>query len=289
MLADADAIQQRLTAGSPGMSADAACDLVALHLNAGNRHDAAQALQTALSHCPDHLESRLWKRLLAEPAHPTLQPTLQPVASQGWLSWERIQRRCSGTVWEAQSSSAAQHLFEAGLDRPQLHSIATYRQYPPASLCVKVELMLAQAIALRGINVETGPLLREAWMTGQRLPPASIKQLARVVIDLAVADPSAAQVGLAASEAMILIASGCPKLRARHACLMVASRVEGRRHALDALMVPMSPEDWRLLVTALAAAGHRTDAIHEAERALADPKLGAFAAALLMSLEAGTG
>ncbi len=278
-------IRRRLSTRSPGMAADAACDLAWLSLMRCDHGGAAAAIQQALSRCAEHVEARLWCRLLQDPGVSHFMHRLSPTSRSGWLSPERIERRTSGSVLSAESDSALSHLRQAGILRPQLASADTFSVLPPGHSLVKLEVMVDEAAALRRMGYPGGALLKSAWMRGQRQPPAVIRQLSRVVMDLAIFDPSAAQVGLAAATAM-RHRSGCPKLEARYVRLLASQdHPLALSAARGALRQARDPEDWLVIVDALSRLGCAEEARAEAERALGVTSLASAAFSVLMSWE----
>lgn len=281
-----DAIRRRLDTHSPGMAADAACDLAWLRLQRCDHVGAVQAIQEALSRCAEHVEARLWCRHLQEPGGSPFERRLSPTARGGWLSPERIARRTAGSVLDASDYSARSRLHHAGIRRPQLTPEEAYAALPERHPLVKLEVMLDEASTLRQLGYPCGALLTSAWMSGQRQSPAIIRQLTRVVMDLAIFDPSAAPVGLAAATAM-RHRSSCRRLEARYVRLLASQNHPLALSATkSALRQENAPEDWLIIVDSLSRLGCVEEARAEAERALGVASLASAAFTVLMSWEA---
>jgi hypothetical protein len=285
----ASSIRRRTETSGPGMAADAACELAWLCLQRADRPGAINAIQRALLRCPEHIEARLWVRYLQDPAVVGFGEYLLPAASLGWLSEARIHHRPTGSVLPPACDTALTRLRDAGVPLPQLASTAHHEALPGGDPLVMLEVMLAEAAAIRRMGYPSGPLLRSAWITGQRQPPAVIRQLARVIMDLAIFDPSAAQVGLAAATVMRQ-RSDCPRLEARYVRLLASlDHPLALSAARAALRRAAEPEDWALIVESIHRLGQRDEARAEAERGLGRGGLSGAAYAVLMSWEGRTG
>jgi hypothetical protein len=64
MRREAGALALRATAQSPGMAADAACDLAWSRLQRSDHAGAVDAIQQGLARCLEHIEARLWCHFL---------------------------------------------------------------------------------------------------------------------------------------------------------------------------------------------------------------------------------
>lgn len=283
MRSAAGALTSRTTAASPGMAADAACDLAWSRRQRSDHLGAAEAIQLALSRCPEHLEARLWCHVLQSKTLSVLEDELSPVEHQGWLSRERIHRRPAGSAWKPGPDSALGRLREAGIPQPQLAPAARYSTLPSSDQLVALEVKLAEATALRRAGLPGGALLKSAWMQGQHQPPDIIRQVARVIIGLAVHDPSAARVGLGAAQVMRQRTSS-PRLEAMTIRLKAAlNHPSTLSAARKALREATEPEPWALIVESIYRLGHHEEARAAAERALGSTGLSRAAFAKLQS------
>ena len=281
----AGAITRRTEASSPGMAADAACDLAWSRLLRSDHAGAADAIQLALTRCKEHIEARLWCHLLQTRTLTSVEEALWPTAVQGWLSPVRIHQRPAGSAWKSGPDSAFGRLREAGIPRPQLASVAHYSTLPGSDTLVALEVKLAEALALHRIGLPGGVLLKSAWRQGQHQRPEIIRQLARVIIELAVLDPSAARVGLAAAQVMRQRMT-CTRLEAMAIRLQAAlNHPRALRAARRALRDAIEPETWTLIVESIARLGHHEEARAAAERALGSATISAAAYALLQRWE----
>lgn len=95
-----------------GLRADAWCDAAAIQLGAGSLDRAARAIGRALAACPEHAEAHHWHRFLSEPSALSVATrvcgarpfgsgicfedaqALLPTRTNGWISPERLNRRC---------------------------------------------------------------------------------------------------------------------------------------------------------------------------------------------------
>ena len=281
----AGALTRRTEASSPGMAADAACDLAWSRLLRSDHAGAVEAIQLALARCKEHIEARLWCHLLQVPALASLKEALWPTAAQGWLSPERIHRRPAGSAWKTGIDSALGRLREAGIPRPELAPAAHYATLSAADTLVSLEVKLAEASALHRAGLPSGALLKSAWLQGQSQPPEIIRQLARVIVELAVIDPSAARVGLAAAQVMRQRMT-CTRLEAMAIRLQATlNHPRALRAARRALRDAIEPDAWTLLVESIHRLGHHEEARAAAERALGSSALSSAACELLRVLE----
>lgn len=289
MRREAGALARRATAQSPGMAADAACDLAWSRLQRSDHAGAVEAVQHGLARCPEHIEARLWCHFLQAQTLTALGEALTPTAARGWLSPERIRRRPAGSAWGLRPDAALGRLREAGIPLPQLASRAHYATLPSSDSLVSLEVKLEEASALHRAGLPGGALLKSAWMQAQHQPPDIIRQVARVLIELAVRDPSAARVGLAAAQVMRERIT-CPRLEAMTIRLKAAlNHPSALAAARRALRQAAEPEAWALIVTAIDRLGHRDEARSVAERALGTVALCETAYAMLRTWEPTTG
>ncbi|MFT5686518.1 MAG: tetratricopeptide (TPR) repeat protein [Myxococcota bacterium] len=282
------AITRRVDVGIRGMSADAACDLAWLHRQRCDHAGAVDAIQEALSRCPEHIEARLWCHALQDPDLARFATRLSPTEQTGWLSAERIVRRPVGSVLSPTPDSALSRLTHAGIPCPQLASEIYYDSLPGGHSLVELEARVAEVTALRRMGYPGGALLKSAWMHGQRHPPHIIQQLSRVVMELAIFDPSAAQVGLAAATVM-RHRTDCPKLEALYVRFLAShDHPLALSSARSALRKATDPANWALIVDALHRLDRPDEARAEAERALGIPVLASAAFSVLISWEGRT-
>ena len=285
MRREAGALTRRAAAPSPGMAADAACDLAWSRLKRSDHDGAVDAIQQALARCSAHIEARLWCHFLQARALTSLQDALFPTAAQGWLSRERIHHRPAGSAWRPGPDSALSWLREAGIPRPQLAPAAHYTTLPSSASLVALEVKLEEASALRRSGIPSGAILKSAWMQGQHQPPEIIRQVARVIIAMAVLDPSAARVGLAAAQVMRQRTS-CSRLEARTIRLQATlNHPRALSEARRALRDAAEPEAWTLIVESIHRLGHHDEARCAAERALGCAELSGAAYTLLQTWE----
>ena len=288
---------ERMAATSPGAAADAACDATWLALRAGCRPAAADALAEGLRRCPDHAEARRWSALLARlpddapplwVLHPPAAPrplqselaALCPSQAQGWLSWERLLRRPWGHEPPPASGGLAR-LRAAGVISLRLLDGDALTMRPPEDPVVEMELLLDRAFSQPPASVEGAQQVAHLWREAAQLPPPILRRVAAAVVTLALRNPQAAPVGVAAAE--VLSVGGCAQWRAAQARLLAScGSPAAAPMALSALQRGgLAADSWALAIEALARTGQRTLAQDFAELALGDPGLSAQAFAFL--------
>lgn len=197
---------------SPGLAADAGCDLAALALEEGDAAEARSAILAARGACPDHAEAGRWRRMLREADDPVAlwrtarAPTrrlrrdrveLRPTAALGWVAPERFRRRVLGRGGGPMASprTGLGRLQHAGVGGTWFGLPPEQRRWPAEHPRVELELAADRLIAL----VDEG---RDATLAALALRDAAGEaelDAARVLVHAASGDDHLAALGVAAA------------------------------------------------------------------------------------------
>jgi hypothetical protein len=267
----------RLTTGSPGLRADAACDLARLSYERTDPEAALSWIAHALTTLPTHQEALRWQRLLLAPPSESLPSSpaqidlraLTPVSKNAWLSPERWRRRGISGRWTrpANPKSALFVLQERGV-----HT----RLLAPESWWA------TQSHTHPGVELETGldtvaslwrskrPAAASAWLTwrlASSLSPAWVERLACIFARTCHFDPSLSQLGLLASGVACRMHPQSELWRATRARYLAENGQPERavREARASLRRSPSAETKRLSIETLDRCGYLREAARARE------------------------
>ncbi len=291
----------------PGARADAACDLAALHLAAGDLLGARAAVAQAEELCPGHGETARWARFLGEtpdvrdvvreardprrtrrqesgPAREAVE--LLPVRRTGWLSVERYHRRILGTPPEsawAPAGSALGRLQDAGVGTYFFALDVEYARTPGDHPLVGLELA---ADALRA-RVEEGRDAAEAaarfWDAVCATDTEAQADGAQMLAGLGTAAADIAPTALAALEWLATQRPDRGSLWEGYRAWLehVSGRGGVARARTLAAARPADPVAWRMAIETLRAAGAAEEATRLVRAARSEPALCGMACELL--------
>lgn len=227
----------RLSVGTAGQRADAACDLAWRHLALDRVDEALQLLRTARSLCPGHAEAGRWLRFVQQAgpragrlcsfldAHPPEMPLLADLASLapldllGWCSLERTSRRLLGprallldhpAAWALPAvpgavapaatppSSALARLRSLGVLTRILATDGDYAALPSDHALVGAEVALDLALALEREGRPAHGAATEAWRVAQAVDGQTATDAANALVGLGLRTPECTEVGLLA-------------------------------------------------------------------------------------------
>jgi hypothetical protein len=267
--ADGGARAQRRvsSASSPGLRADAACDVAAHACNAGELPRARLAITEGLAANPDHREARSWARFLAEPDAPEawvraglrgFAPDeadragrsalrLRPLARRGWVSEMRLECRyfAGPDAAMAPRDSAMERLIDAGCLHWVLGTGYDWHARPRHDALALAELALQDVGDLVDEGRSAEPAARRLWAgalasndlergtdTAQWLCAAAtrdrgLRGLGRTCADFLVALPHENAPLFAAYAAWFAADDGDPAARALAAAVLERDPVDG--------------------------------------------------------------
>jgi hypothetical protein len=281
--------------GRPGARADAACDLAALSLLAGDLAAARTAVSRAEAACPGHAEAGHWARFLDENPDPQaviraavdLKPrrpasaqmrrdvdALVPVRRRGWVSGERYVRRLLGTPPEhtwAPASTALGRLQDAGVG---VYFFALDLEYARERLdhpLVRMELRADEVAALVDEERDARAAGEALWSAARALDDEASNDAAQLLASLGTADRRLAPLALDAVAWLAAHRGAQAQLWEGYRCWL--GHLSGVPCAEAAWQLastrPVDPVAWRLAVETLRAEepGPALDALVRAARA----------------------
>ncbi len=276
-------------AAHPGAAAEAWLDAASVHLDRGDLPLARRAIDAAVEACGDHAEAGHFKRLMAEPAIQRgwqraefLSRTplsrglaladarrLRPLRRNGWVSEERLERRCWFVANDAEvpRGTGLAALRSAGWFGFFLATDLDYTTVPPDHPLPKLEVECGQISAHVNEGRAAGPRAATLWaaVSGDA-DDQTTDDVAQLLCALATRDPSMLAAGRLA--AGWLLGHDPAHQALWHAyvgwlgALAGDARDEALAHAGTVLALPRPGAlAWRLAVATLARCGERDAAL----------------------------